>query len=66
MPNLNQFITFYSKSAYGLTVKKKYSNPKIYDANGDLKKRCYIYFSYLDPKTGKMKRVTPFYGDAKI
>lgn len=69
MSNLNEFITFNSESAYesayDLTVKKNYSTPKIYFACGDLKKRWYIYFSYRDPKTGKMKRVTPFYGDAQ-
>ena len=68
MSNLNEFITFKVESAYesayDLTVKKNYSIPKIYIAGGDLKKRWYIYFSYKDPKTGKMKRVTPFYGEA--
>ena len=69
MSNLNEFITFNSESAYesayDLAVKKNYSTPKIYFANGDLKKRWYVYFSYKDPTTGKMKRVTPFYGDAQ-
>jgi integrase len=46
-----------------LSVKKNFSSPKIYSANGDLKKRWYIYFSYRDPETGKLKRVTPFYGN---
>ena len=68
MSNLNEFITFKVESAYesayDLAVKKNYSIPKIYIAGGDLKKRWYIYFSYKDPKTGKMKRVTPFYGEA--
>jgi hypothetical protein len=45
-------------------VKRNFSTPKIYSANGDLKKRWYIYFSYRDPHTGKLKRVTPFYGNA--
>ena len=61
MFNLNEFITFSSESAYesayDLAVKKKYSTPKIYIAGGDLKKRWYVYFSYQDPKTEKMKRV---------
>ena len=26
--------------------KKKYSEPKIYDADGDLSKRWYVYFSF--------------------
>ena len=45
-------------------MKKNYSNPKIYTANSDLKKRWYVYFSYRNPKTGRLKRITPFYGDA--
>ena len=49
---------------YDLTLKKKYSPPKIYSANGDLKKRWYVYFSYRDPNTGKLKRQTPIYSNA--
>lgn len=68
MSNFNKFLTFDSRdayeSAYDLQMKKNYSNPKIYDANGDLSKRWYVYFSYRDPVTGKLKRMTPFYGQA--
>jgi integrase len=68
MSNLNEYLTFNVESAYenayDLTVKRNYSTPKIYTATGDLKKRWYVYFSYREPITGKMKRVTPFYGDA--
>ncbi|PKQ44523.1 tyrosine-type recombinase/integrase [Confluentibacter flavum] len=52
------------ESAYDLSVNRNFSTPKIYSANDDLKKRWYIYFSFRDPKLGKMKRVTPFYGNA--
>ncbi|SFS30382.1 hypothetical protein [Lutibacter maritimus] len=41
---------------------KKYSKVKIY--HGGLKKRWYVYFSFQNPKTGRLKRVTPFYGEA--
>ena len=68
MPNFNQFLIFESENAYDfaydLSMKRNYSVPKIYTANGDLKKRWYVYFSYRNPKTGKLKRVTPFYGEA--
>lgn len=68
MINLQQLLTFEYKSAYesayDLTVKKNYSTPKIYSANGDLSKRWYVYFSFRNPKTNKLKRVTPFYGIA--
>lgn len=68
MSNLNDIITFNSQSAYDcaydLQMKKDYSNPKLYTANGDLKKRWYVYFSFRNPETGKLKRVTPFYGEA--
>ncbi len=68
MSNLNEFLTFEYESAYDfaydLLMKRNYSNPKIYTANGDLNKRWYVYFSYRNPKTGKLKRVTPFYGEA--
>ncbi|WP_372800872.1 hypothetical protein [Lutibacter sp.] len=68
MSNLNEILTFNYQSAYesayDLSVKMKYSIPKIYIANGDLKKRWYVYFSFQNPKTGRLKRVTPFYGKA--
>ena len=60
MSNFNELLTFESKSAYDLPVNKNYSNPKIYTASGDLKKRWYVYFSYRNPETGRLKRVTPF------
>lgn len=52
------------ESAYDLSIKPNFSNPKIYSAGGDLKKRWYVYFSFRDPKNGKLKRMTPFYGDS--
>ncbi len=52
------------KSAYDFPLKKKFSDPKIYTANGDLNKRWYIYFSYRDPKTNRLKRQTPIYSNA--
>lgn len=51
-------------NAYDLTLKKTYSNPKIYTAKGDLNKRWYIYFSFRNPKTGALERQTPIYGGA--
>ncbi len=52
------------ESAYDLSLKKEYSTPKIYTANNDLSKRWYVYFSYRNPDTGKLKRQTPIYGEA--
>ncbi|MGB3608520.1 MAG: site-specific integrase [Psychroserpens sp.] len=45
-----------------MTKKKTFSIPKIYDANGDLNKRWYLYFSFRDPNTGKLKRMKNIYG----
>jgi len=68
MFSIKQILTFAYESeydsAYDLAEKQLFSNPKIYNANGDLKKRWYVYFSYRNPKTGKLKRLTPFYGNA--
>ena len=54
MLTLNEFLTFEHesehKSEHDLTKSKPYSTPKIYDANGDLGKRWYVYFSYKNPK----------------
>ena len=64
MINFNELIALEYENAYDLSVKRNFSNPKIYSANGDLTKRWYVYFSFRDPKSGKLKRLTPFYGNA--
>ena len=64
MKILKQILTFEYESAYDLTLKKNFSNPKIYNASGDISKRWYVYFSFREPKSGKLKRLTPFYGIA--
>jgi len=68
MPKLIELLTFDVENeydcAYDLPVKKNFSSPKIYTANGDLQKRWYVYFSYRNPETGKLQRVTPIYGSA--
>jgi len=43
-------------------MKKDYSNPQLYTANGDIKKRWYVYFSYRNPKIGKLQRMKNIYG----
>ncbi|TCK67237.1 site-specific recombinase XerD [Winogradskyella wandonensis] len=52
------------ESAYDLPLKKQFSNPKIYTAKGDLSKRWYVYFSFRDPRTNRLKMQTPYYGSA--
>ena len=47
-----------------MTAKKNYSDPKIYDANGDIGKRWYVYFSFRNPQTGLLEKQTPIYGGA--
>ena len=70
MLTFKEIITFAYESeyetAYDLSKKSNFSTPKIYTAKGDLSKRWYVYFSFRHPKTGKLKRVTPFYGNANI
>ena len=51
-------------SEHDLSKKKNYSDPKIYNANGDIKKRWYVYFSYRNPATGKLQRLKNIYGIA--
>lgn len=50
-------------TAYDFNIMKKYSEPKIYNANGDLSKRWYVYYSFRNPKTGKLTRQTPIYAE---
>ena len=67
MSILNLLLTFDCENAYDcaydLQMTKNFSNPNIYIANGDLKKRWYVYFSYRNPETGRLKRMTPIYGN---
>ena len=46
---------------YAMKNKGLFTKPRIYDANGDISKRWYVYFSYLNPKTNKMERQAPLY-----
>ena len=61
MANLIMFLTLECKNEHvlecDLPLKKNFSSPKIYNANGDLKKRWYVYYSYIDPQTGKLQRM---------
>ena len=56
----NEYLNEYSNE-YKMTNKGLYTKPRIYDANGDLSKRWYVYFSYLNPNTNKMERQAPIY-----
>ena len=64
MSLLTDFLTFEYANAYVLSNSKQFSAPKIYDAGGDLTKRWYVYYSFRNPKTGKLERQTPIYGGA--
>lgn len=65
MTNFYKKLTFEYASEYAneypMRNRGLYSKPKIYDANGDITKRWYVYFSFLNPKTGKMERQNPIY-----
>ncbi|WP_338733474.1 tyrosine-type recombinase/integrase [Mangrovimonas cancribranchiae] len=72
MSLLNDFITFEHRnehdlehdSEHNLRKKPQFSTPKIYNAKGDLSKRWYVYFSFRNPKTGKLERMKNIYGIA--
>ena len=66
MFNSNTILTFEYQNQhvfeYDFLVKKNFFSSKIYLANGNLSKRWYVYFSYRNPETGKLKRLAPIYG----
>ncbi|MFD1162872.1 tyrosine-type recombinase/integrase [Hwangdonia seohaensis] len=66
MQSIYNFITFDVENEHDLEHdlehKTLFSTPKIYDADGDLSKRWYVYFSFVNPKTGKLKRMKNIYG----
>ena len=49
---------------HDLAFKADFSTPKIYHANKDISQRWYVYFSFRNPKTGKMERMKNIYGTA--
>ncbi len=61
MPKIIDLLSNEYANAYDLEYKSQYSAPKIYDANGDLSKRWYVYYSYRNPATDKLERQTPIY-----
>ena len=66
MQSIHKFLTFTSKIEHNLEHDSKvlplFSSPKIYTAKGDLSKRWYLYFTFRNPKTGKLKRMANIYG----
>jgi len=66
MQSIYELVTFKSYNEHDLEhdleQSQKFSEPKIYDANGDLSKRWYLYFSYRNPETGKLERMKNIYG----
>jgi len=61
MPKIIDLLSNEYANAYDLEYKSQYSAPKIYDANGDLSKRWYVYYSFRNPATDKLERQTPIY-----
>ncbi|KGO82196.1 site-specific recombinase XerD [Flavobacterium cauense R2A-7] len=56
---MSKFVAYLKsvhENVHDLKMKKQYSIPKIYDADGDLSKRWYVYYSYRNPETGKLER----------
>lgn len=68
MQSFNDLVIFEVQNEHDLEHdpehKTNFSIPKIFDGDGDLSKRWYVYFSYRNPKTGKLKRMKNIYGKA--
>ena len=68
MLTLNEFLTFEHEREplleHDLSNKKTFSAPKIYMANGDIKRRWYVYFGFRNPETGRLERQKNIYGIA--
>jgi integrase len=66
MQTIYKLVTLQSQNEHDLEHdsehKVLFSAPKIYDADGDLSKRWYVYFSFVNPQTGNLKRMKNIYG----
>ena len=56
MSNFLRYLQSEHVFEHVLKEKKKYSEPKIYDADGDLSKRWYVYFSFRKKTDGPLER----------
>ena len=56
MSNLLRYLHIEHDFEHKVKQKKRYSEPKIYDANGDLAKRWYVYFSFRKKSDGPLER----------
>jgi integrase len=61
MSDFRQLVKNEYLNAYDLSLQKNYSKPAIYDANGDLSKRWYVYYSFRNPLNDKLERQNPIY-----
>lgn len=61
MPKIIDLLSNEYANAYDLEYKSQFTAPKIYDANGDISKRWYVYYSFRNPATDKLERQTPIY-----
>lgn len=64
MDAIYDLITLDVQNEHDLEHKTKFSTPTIFYANVDLSKRWYVYFSYRNPESGKLKRMRNIYGKA--
>ena len=68
MQTIHELVTLECENEHDLEHtlehKRQFSEPKIFDANGDLGKRWYVYFSYRNPISGKLQRQKNIYGKA--
>jgi len=64
MTTFEEILTNEYVNEYISMAKKMFSEPKIYDAKGDLSKRWYVYFYYRNPEDGKMKKQKPIFKGA--
>jgi hypothetical protein len=66
MKSIYEYLIVTTKIEHDLEHDSKvlalFSSPKIYTAKGDLSKPWYIYFSFRNPKTGKLERMANLYG----
>ncbi|WP_435416533.1 tyrosine-type recombinase/integrase [Polaribacter aestuariivivens] len=74
MPSIYEHLILKTKIEHDLEhdlehnsiVSPQFTTPKIYIAKGDLSKRWYVYFSFRNPKTGKLERMTNVYGKVNL
>lgn len=61
MPSIYKLLQLEQETEHNLKRRKQYGKVSIFDANGDLSARWYVYYTFRNPETGYLERQPNIY-----